>query len=400
MTLALLLLSTVIVFACLILERARLDRRRRAIALVIAVTGTRGKSSVARMLASVLRESGRRVLAKTTGSEPALVLPDGSVKQVRRGAHPSIIEQKHLIHLGAELGVDAAVVEIMSIHPENHLVETHYLLKPHLVLVTNLRVDHTAAMGNTRDEVASVIGLDIPEGARVFVPRQECLPSFRTTVAERGAELIEVPPEAGSESVELESEPGISEFSENIDLVCAAARSLGVADGTIWKGIRRTRRDIGALRIWRYRPAGSQAPCLAVNAFAANDPESTMLVYGKVMTALGADPERCVGLMNLRPDRGDRTLQWVDALSQGVLQRFSRLYVFGLHAPALKRRLRRLDGAARIEVLRRSRPVEMMRTVASGIRDSGGVVFGFGNIGGVGQALAAHWSEVGEPLEV
>ena len=68
MSLVLLLALIATGFAYLVLERIRLDRYRSAIPLTIAVTGTRGKTSVTRMLASVLRESGRRVLAKTTGS--------------------------------------------------------------------------------------------------------------------------------------------------------------------------------------------------------------------------------------------------------------------------------------------------------------------------------------------
>ena len=107
------------------------------------------------MLASVLRESGQKVLAKTTGSAAAIILPDGLEREVKRRGRPSIMEQKRFIYLGAELGVDTAVAEIMSIHAENHFVEAQQLLKPHVVLVTNFRVDHTAAMGKTRDDVAS-----------------------------------------------------------------------------------------------------------------------------------------------------------------------------------------------------------------------------------------------------
>ncbi len=392
MSLIFLLALIAIAFAYLALERIRLDHHRKAIPLTIAVTGTRGKSSVTRMLAAVLRESGRRVLAKTTGSEAVLILPDGSERGIRRRGRPSIIEQKHVLRLGAQLGVDAAVVEIMSIHPENHLVETRRLLKPDLVLVTNFRVDHTAAMGETRDAVAAVLALDVPPGASAFVPKGECLPAFRAALRERGGELIEVPPGTAS--------PPPGRFGENRDLVYATARSLGIEDRTIREGIGRARGDIGALRIWRHQPTDIGTPCFLVSAFAANDPESTMLIHEGVMAALVVDSERCVGLLSLRPDRGDRTLQWVKALREDFVDRFNRLYVLGLHAPALARRLKRFDDAARIEVLRGTRPAEITQTALSGIREAGGAVFGFGNIGGVGEALVAHWSEAGEPWEV
>lgn len=392
MSLILLLSLVVVGFAYLLLERIRLDHHRRAVPLLIAVTGTRGKTSVARMLASVLRESGRRALAKTTGSEPALIMPDGMERGIRRRGRPSIIEQKHVVRIAAQLDADAAVVEVMSIHRENHLVEARRLLKPDLVLATNFRVDHTAALGETREAVASVIALDVLPGARVFVPQGECLPAFRAAVKERGGELIEVPPGTAS--------PPLGQFGENEDLVYAAARMLGIADQVIREGIDRARGDIGALRIWRYQPGDVGPACFLVNAFAANDPESTSRIHEEVMAALDVDPGRCVGLLSLRHDRGDRTLQWVSALGEGFLGRFSALYVLGLHAPALVRRLRRFDDAARVEVLRWTRPAEITQTVVSGIAEAGGAVFGFGNIGGVGEALVAHWSEAGEPWEV
>jgi len=400
MLLIVLIASMVFGLAYLILERARLDHYRRAIPLVIAVTGTRGKSSVTRMLAAVLLQSGRRVLAKTTGAEASLILPDGSEKEIRRRGRPSVIEQKHVIRLGADLGVDAAVVEIMSIHAENHWVETRRLLKPDLVLVTNFRVDHTAAMGETREAIATLLALDVPPGTRAFVPQLESPPEFCDAVEKGGGEVVEVPHGVGSLQLGDDSGSKIGQFGENLDLVYAAARSLDIDDATIREGVRRTRSDAGALGIWRYQPADFETPCFLVNAFAANDPESTALVHARVMAALDANPKRCVGLLNLRPDRGDRTLQWLEALRGGFLNRLSRLYVVGLHARTLERRLRRRDDAVPIEVLRQGQPADITRTVLSGMRSTGGIVFGFGNIGGAGEALATYWSTMGEPWEM
>jgi len=400
MSLILLLTLIALGVAYLAFERVRLDRDREAIPLMIAVTGTRGKTSVTRMLAAVLRESGRRVLAKTTGSEAALILPDGTEQPIRRRGRPSIIEQKRVVRLGAQLGVDVAVVEVMSIHPENRFVEARQLLRPDLVLATNFRVDHTAALGETRGAVAAALALDVPPGARVFVPQRECEPTFRTALQDNGGELIEV--QSGVAAGVVGAHPGrpLQRLGANLDLVCGVARSLGIDEGTIREGIGGARGDIGSLGIWRYRSADLGSPCFLVNAFAANDPESTMLIHEGVMAALGIGPERCVGLLSLRPDRGDRTLQWLGALREGILDRFSRLYVLGQHAPALAMRLRGADGAARIEVLRGARPAEITRRAASGIGEAGGAIFGFGNIGGLGEALVAHWRGTGEAWEV
>jgi UDP-N-acetylmuramyl tripeptide synthase len=71
----------VVLIAYLLAERILLGRRRRRIPLRIAVTGTRGKSSVVRLIAAAMREAGLSVLAKTTGSQPILIHPDGEEEE-------------------------------------------------------------------------------------------------------------------------------------------------------------------------------------------------------------------------------------------------------------------------------------------------------------------------------
>ncbi|MFC1659861.1 hypothetical protein ACFL3S_00160, partial [Gemmatimonadota bacterium] len=187
-------------------------------------------------------------------------------------------------------------------------------------------------------------------------------------------------------------------FRPNVDLVRATARHLGVEEEAILEGVARTKRDIGALRVWRYESGEVEAPCFVVNAFAANDPESTLQAHDRVLEVLPHPPEQYAGLLNLRADRGDRTLQWIHALKEGALDRFGRLFVCGLHARALRRRMKSSEPGHRIEVLSPGRPVDMMKAVRAGLGGSGGVVFGFGNIGGPGENLVRYWRETGEPI--
>ena len=74
-------IAAVTLLACLLtmwFGALRHRARLRAVPLRIHVAGTRGKSTTTRLIAAGLRAGGRRVLAKTTGSEPRLILPDGS----------------------------------------------------------------------------------------------------------------------------------------------------------------------------------------------------------------------------------------------------------------------------------------------------------------------------------
>ena len=387
---ALLLVLSAAWLGYLVVEVVRLERHRKAVPLRIAVTGTRGKTSVVRLLASVLREDGRSVLAKTTGSEARYVLPDGSEEEVLRLGAPSIIEQKRLLARGARMGVDVVVAEIMSVHGENHEVEAQRILRPHLVLVTNFRVDHVEAQGSTREDVAATLALDVPPGSRAMVPEGEWEDRFASLVVGRGGEVSAVP--AG-----VASPPeGCGEFARNLDLVWEAARSLGVEDDVCREGICKSKGDLGALQAWRYPEEGGGARWIVVNAFAANDPESTLRIQDRVVAREGLGPERCFGLLALRSDRGDRTALWAEALKGGALDRFGRLFVTGLHAHALRHSLRDHPERGKIEILRPTHPQGLMQRILEGGGDQGGLVFGFGNIGGLGESLVRHWRRVGE----
>jgi poly-gamma-glutamate synthase PgsB/CapB len=376
----------------LAVEAVRLRRWQEAIPVRIAITGTRGKSSVVRMLAGVLREDGWRVLAKSTGTEAALILPDGSERRIRRRGHASILEQVGVVGLGARLGVDAMVVEVMSLHAENHTVETQRILRPHIVLATNFRVDHVEAHGGTKEGVARVLALDVPAGARVLVPEDECEEAFARRVERKGAALRRV-------SSGVEGGGGHGGLRSNSQLVRAAAEALGADEESIERGLRDVRLDSGAFRLWRY--PGSEPACewLVVSAFAANDPQSTFQALDALRLPAGPgeaeSDERPVGLLSLRRDRGDRSLLWAKALRAGALSRFNRLYVHGFHARALRRMLRDLAGP-RVDVLPFLGPGGVMRRIMDG-EGRYGVLFGFGNMGGLGEQMVRHWNGVGVP---
>jgi len=101
------------------LERARVASNRRAVPLRICVTGTRGKSSVVRLIAAGLSAGGTRTLAKTTGSRACVILPSGEERPLVRRGTPSILEQRAVLRMARREEARALVVEVMSIRPEN-----------------------------------------------------------------------------------------------------------------------------------------------------------------------------------------------------------------------------------------------------------------------------------------
>jgi gamma-polyglutamate synthase len=373
----------------LVWERIALDRARRRIPLCIAVTGTRGKSSVASLLASILREDGRRVIAKTTGSQAMILLPNGGQIELDRSVTPSILEQKQLIHNAARLKAECVVAEVMSIRAENHYIECRRLLRPNLVAITNVRCDHTDVMGATEDKIASVLSLDICAHSTVFLPAGEIRPMF--SAAAEGCNATLIPVETGGSAPLLQSASGSNrlEFADNLDLVCAVATHLGIKRQSIIEGIRKARHDVGRLKVWRYRPADQTRDLYLVNAFAANDPESTFQVLDKVMAMLPTASGNVFGILNLRADRPARTVQWIAALKDEAPRGFQQLFVVGGHARVFQRQL------PRARVLKAGSPEKMTKDVCAVISGSA-IIFGFGNVKGSGQLLAEYWNRIGK----
>ena len=63
----------------------------------VHVNGTRGKSSVTRLIAAGLRAGGKRTFAKTTGTAPRVIDSEGIDRIIHRLRKPSIGEQVRLL---------------------------------------------------------------------------------------------------------------------------------------------------------------------------------------------------------------------------------------------------------------------------------------------------------------
>jgi len=385
-TLAVLLGGLAILLAYLLLERIRHEKALGRIVLRIAVAGTRGKSSVTRLIAAVLHESGKRVVAKTTGSKPVVILPDGREKEIVRTGTPSILEQKKLVELASRLKADALVVETMSIRPENSRAESAKLVRPHILALTNVRLDHIDDMGQTKEAIAASLAEGIPADGTLVVLEEEDFAVFHEVAAKRRATVMRVPKNTGLEA------GGEFEFVENVRLALAVADVLKIPPETAFRGMAAAQPDFGSLKVWATERSG-RAWHLA-SAFAANEPESTARVLEMMRRRPGL-PSRSIALLNLRSDRGDRTRQWLAAIRTGFFDGFDHLVFIGSHAPAFSRKSAAWFGTkARVAAIAGHDPARIMDRVFALIPE-GGLVVGTGNMGGPGKALVGYWSRIG-----
>jgi poly-gamma-glutamate synthase PgsB/CapB len=365
-------------------EQTIIRRLRRAVPTRVVVLGTRGKSSVVRLIAAGLRGAGLRAVYKTTGSQAVLGRPDGSEHPIHRRFVPSPLEQRRVLWESRRLAADVAVIEAMSIRAEALRAEVRGIIAPRIVVITNLRRDHLADLPDPVAAFAEAVPLDATALCSEDVP-QELLERLR----DRGIRTVCLPATAGSD--ERVSVP-YEEWGSNLALALEVCAYLGIPKQCAAEGVRSIKPDVGALSAWRM--IGPQGVWYAVSGFAANDPESTKLVLRRALERWGRPDGSCVGLLNLREDRGDRTEQWVDELSRGIWP-FDRLAVVGSTPWSVRRRLRKAL-AGRLLIPRKATPERILDELALS-HPPGGVLFGFGNLGGVGMRLVEYWSRKGEP---
>ncbi len=285
-------------------ERIATGRARGAVPIRIHVNGTRGKSTVTRLVAAALREAGIPTLAKVTGTSPRLVLPDGSERTIVRRAPASIREQAWLLRRARRVGARAVVVECMAIRPELQWISEREMVRATIGVITNVRLDHTEVMGDSLDEIARSLASSVPRAAvlvtgerrfeEVLRARCEAL-GTRMIVATRASRGISAPAE-GDHQRQSDWQ------ADDEEIALAVTRELGVDDAVALRGMRKAAADPGAVS--RGRAAIGALDMTWIDATAANDPESVDLIVADAPRSLSA--ATIISVYNHRSDRPER----------------------------------------------------------------------------------------------
>jgi len=287
-------------------------RHLRTIPVRIHVNGTRGKSSVTRLVAAALREHGIRTIAKTTGTLPRVIMPDGTEYPVYRPSRANILEQVRIVDFAAGHEAHALVIECMALQPRfQSLCELKLVRATHGV-ITNARPDHLDVMGPSEQHVALALLGTTPVQAKLFTCEQDYVPEFEAACKDRGSELVIVGKDRVA-AVTSEERSGFSyvEHAENIALAVEIVASLGVPRDVAVRGMHRATPDFGVMKDFIVTYFGRRL--VFVNAFAANDPESTERIW-RMSLERHPDVQRRIIVVNTRADRPDRSLQLGEAL--------------------------------------------------------------------------------------
>ena len=280
----------VIILACLGVllllgawERLARDRARRAVPIRIHVNGTRGKSTVTRLIWGALVEAGIPAVAKTTGTAARLLLPDGTERPVRRLAPPNIREQLWLLRQAHHAGARAVVAECMAIQPELQAISERQMLAATIGVITNVRTDHTDVMGRTLDDIAASLANATPRRGVLVVGDRPFLHVFERRAHRLGTRVVlasaEASPADRPSAADVDHDansPASGWRNHNRALALAVTRELHIPDEVALRGMAKARPDPGAVTTGTLNFAGRSVPF--VDATAANDPESLDLL--------------------------------------------------------------------------------------------------------------------------
>lgn len=250
----------------------------------VAVTGSRGKSGVVRLLHAGLCACGFNCRARITGVLPRELTPAGE-RPILRASGANVAELRWWL---AQLPPDvmAAVTENSAVSPDlQHVCPD--LLRPTLTVLTNTRVDHEALWGTTESDVLRALSGAVPHGGRIVLPRTLAGRADMAALAER--KKLELHP--------VDKMPGLhAHLAINIPIALEAAVLSGADKARAYEAMKNLAPDIADSCVLR---AGGAELAFA---FSINDLASTQEYFA----SLGWKERDTSLVFNHRDDRRDR----------------------------------------------------------------------------------------------
>ncbi|MFC2169867.1 poly-gamma-glutamate synthase PgsB, partial [Acidobacteriota bacterium] len=172
---------------------------------------------------------------------------------------------------------------------------------------------------------------------------------------------------------------------------------LGIDQAAAFQGMLKAYPDFGSLKIWRIEQDSPAGSWYFASLFSANDPESTRLALARLQEKGLLEKRQIIGLLCLRSDRGDRSLQWLEAFKDGVFPDVNKLALFGEQAWLLKKKLKAVTGME-ICIFKKQAPENVMAQLLAAEK-KGAVLLGIGNMGGPGESFVNYWEKTGKPYD-
>ncbi|MGM0601954.1 MAG: poly-gamma-glutamate synthase PgsB [Bacillota bacterium] len=382
-------------------ERINHNKNLEKIPSIIHVNGIRGKSSTTRLIAAALREGGFRVLAKTTGSAARIIFPDGSEKEIVRHGPPSISEQKKVVQLAVKEKVDILVVECMAISPEIQWSSENFFLNADYMVITNIRNDHLDKMGSNLSEIADTICLSMPSNSKVISSEHELDRLIKEKSEMRNNQFESTKNISFSETELKNFDSHI--FADNAACALKIAQNFGIDRQTALNGMYNVSEDPGSLKYYWLK--GKNRNIVFVKAFAANDRDSTEIIWNRTAEKINdfpVDNPQVFALISHRSDRAFRLKEFADFLT--VKDRFDGYILSGAlkfrQKILLKKRVKQKKPIFKLHLFNPFYTYRHLSAFFNKIKkDKDLIIFCCGNIHGDAEIISAFFDEYGVELK-
>ncbi|WP_052591959.1 poly-gamma-glutamate synthase PgsB [Luteipulveratus mongoliensis] len=357
------------------------NRRLDQLDIRVHVNGIRGKSTVTRLVAGVLREGGFVTVAKTTGSAARVIGPTGAETPIKRRGAATINEQIDIVAEHVTPEVEALVMECMAVRPLYQEYSQEYMVRSHITIISNVREDHQEEMGETLEEIADSMSKTIPTNGIVITAedRPHLRERLRRNAEAKGSTLVYADP-AGISDADMRGFDYL-QFKENVAIGLAVAQHVGVSREAALTGMWKSVPDVGVVRLRSYDIRGKEV--LWVPMFAANDRESVVLTFDTLRSQFPPDAT-VIGILNNRRDRGRRAELFAEMVPNDLEHHLDQVITFGAYEDTVtKKMIESGYGAERIhnmgETVQPSLD-QILDKIASLIPGTHGVLVGMINI--------------------
>ena len=223
----------------------RIVRAELAVPVRILVTGSRGKSSVVRLLHAALLAAGHRPYGKVTGTHAAEIATDGSEAPTRRTGQISVLEMLDTAGraTSAPEAPNVLVEESMGVTPHLIGLIAERMARPTITVITNALHDHLEEEGDRPEAVADSLAAAIGPDTRLVVTGETQpgpLAHLRRHAGSRSLPLVETrrdPAPAWARDALPHAHPA------NVAMALAVTRHLGIPDETAVRGMRTASRE-------------------------------------------------------------------------------------------------------------------------------------------------------------
>jgi poly-gamma-glutamate synthase PgsB/CapB len=192
----------------------------------------------------------------------------------------------------------------MALQPQYQWITEKQMIHATIGVITNVRLDHVDVMGYTLPEIAKVLSKTIPDNQNFFMTETGASDILRKT-ADKNNSLIYISDPDSVSSKEMEGFNYI-EHKENVAMALAVCEHLGIDRNTSLNGMHKANPDAGALNLYRVNAFNKVTNFY--NAFAANDYQSTLMIWNMIKEEVGFKGPKII-LLNTRHDRMDRAKQ-------------------------------------------------------------------------------------------